>query len=183
VASATATASAGRPLHLSLAIRHSCDDPTRVAVPGRKERFALLGRKNFTKEEIDHCRTEIDRQMKAYKDLAGAAAAASAAKGVDAALGAFEPLFFNNLALALDRYFVHRLRSVTGKDGTPLNELELLADSLMNNNGVLQGNNVVKFVPDESVVKLQIGDPIRLTADQFERLSSGVLAELEQKYL
>jgi hypothetical protein len=143
----------------------------------------LLGRKSFTKEEIDHCRAEVDRQMKAFKDLAGAIAGSSTARGVDAALAAFEPLFFNNLTLALDRYFVHRLRSVTGKGGTPLNELELLAESLMNDNGVLQGNNVVKFVPDESVVKLQIGDPIRLTADQFERLASGVLAELEQKYL
>jgi len=53
------------------------------------------------------------------------------------------------------------------KDGNPLNEVELLAEALMNNDGVLRGNNVVKFVPDESVVKLDIGDQITLTAAQF----------------
>ena len=30
---------------------------------------------------------------------------------------------FNNMTLVLDRYFVHRLRTVTGKDGNPLNQL------------------------------------------------------------
>jgi hypothetical protein len=33
------------------------------------------------------------------------------------------------------------------------------------------------------VVKLQIGDPIRLTADHFERLSSAFFAELARKFL
>jgi hypothetical protein len=47
----------------------------------------------------------------------------------------------NNMTLVLDRYFVHRLRVVTGKDGNPLNEVELLSDSIMNNDGVLRGNN------------------------------------------
>ena len=56
------------------------------------------------------------------------------------ALEAFQPLLFNNMTLILDRYFVHRLRTVTGKDGNPLNEVELLSESLMNNDGVLRGN-------------------------------------------
>jgi len=33
------------------------------------------------------------------------------------------------------------------------------------------------------VVKLQIGDPIRLTADAFARLSAAFFAELEAKFL
>jgi hypothetical protein len=33
------------------------------------------------------------------------------------------------------------------------------------------------------VVKLKIGDQIRLTADQFERLSSAFFTELERKFL
>lgn len=56
----------------------------------------------------------------------------------------FEPLFFNNLALALDRFFVHRLRVVTGKDTNALNELELICDSLMNNENVMRGASVIK---------------------------------------
>ncbi|MDX6527183.1 MAG: hypothetical protein QOI43_2694, partial [Gaiellales bacterium] len=94
-----------------------------------------------------------------------------------------EPLFLNNLTLALDRYFVHRIRVVTGKDGNPLNEVELISDSLMSNDGVLRGNNVIKLVPDQSVVKLEIGDRIRLSAAQFERLSTAFLAEIEARFV
>ena len=37
------------------------------------------------------------------------------------------------------------------EDGNPLNEVELISDSLMNNNGVMRGNNVIKYMPDQSV--------------------------------
>ena len=46
--------------------------------------------------------------------------------------------FFNNIALVLDRYFVHRIRIVAGKDGNALNEVEMICDSLMKNNWVLR---------------------------------------------
>jgi hypothetical protein len=93
-----------------------------------------------------------------------------------------EPVFFNAAVLALDRRFVHRVRMVTGKDGTPLNELELIADSLMNNGAVLRDNSVIKYVPENSVLELKVGDRIALTADQFERLAAAVFAELAEKY-
>jgi hypothetical protein len=102
---------------------------------------------------------------------------------VSSALEAFEPLFFNNMTLVLDRYFVHRIRMVTGKDRNPLNEVELMSDSLMNNDGVLRGNKVIKLIPDQSVVKLNIGDRIRLSAAQFERLSKAFFTEIESKFL
>jgi hypothetical protein len=78
---------------------------------------------------------------------------------------------------------VHRLRIVTGKDGNPINEVELISDSLMNNNGVLRGSNVIKYVPEQSVTKLKVGDTIRLTEDDFERLSAAFLDELERKFV
>ncbi len=87
------------------------------------------------------------------------------------------------MALVLDRYFVHRLRTVTGKDCNALNELEMICDSLMNNEGVLRGSNVIKYVPEQSVVKLDIGDEVRLTATDFERLSAAFFAEIERKFL
>jgi hypothetical protein len=87
------------------------------------------------------------------------------------------------MTLVLDRYFVHRLRVVTGKDGNPLNEVEMLCDSLMNNNGILRDSNVIKLIPDEAVVKLHIGDPIRLTEAEFERLSAAFFADLERKFV
>ena len=91
--------------------------------------------------------------------------------------------FFNNMVLVLDRYFVHRLRMVTGKDGNPLNEVEMLWDSLMNNDGILRGSNVIKLIPDQSVLKLSIVDPIRITEEEFERLSAAFFAEIESKFV
>lgn len=143
----------------------------------------MLGRKSVTRDEVDHARASIDQQVAAYRTLVTAVAAKPGDTKIDAALDTFETLFFNNLTLALDRYFVHRLRMVTGKDGNPLNEVELLCDSLMNNDGILRDSNVIKLIPELSVVKLHVGDPIRLTEDDFERLSSAFFVELERKFL
>ena len=85
----------------------------------------MLGRKDYTKEELDHATTAINQQVAAYKKLAKAVDATDDPKA-RAALDAFEPLFCNNMTLALDRYFVHRIRPVAGKDTNPLNEVELL---------------------------------------------------------
>lgn len=136
----------------------------------------MLGRKSYTQDELDQGRSAVERQLATYDELVGA-------RPADGAREAFEGTFFNNMTLVLDRYFVHRLRVTAGKDGNPLNEVELISDSLMNNQGVLRGNTVVKYVPDRSVVKLEIGDRIHLTRDEFERLSAAFFAELEQRFL
>jgi hypothetical protein len=72
---------------------------------------------------------------------------------------------------------------VTGKDTNPLTEVELLSDSLMNNAGILRRNSVIKYVPDQSVLELQVGDSVRLTAAQFAHLSTAFFGELERKFL
>jgi hypothetical protein len=59
----------------------------------------------------------------------------------------------------------------------------MICDSLLNNNGILRDSNVVKYIPDHSVVKLNVGDKIRITAEEFERLSAAFFAELERKFL
>lgn len=141
----------------------------------------MLGRKNYTQEELDRGQAAVDQQLGAYSRLADAVAATSDEKAM-AALEALETVYFNNMTLALDRYFVHRLRVVAGKDGNPLNEVELLGESLMSSNGVLGSNNVIKYVPDEAVVKLKPGDQIKLTEAQFERLASAFLADLKAKF-
>jgi hypothetical protein len=143
----------------------------------------MLGRKDYTQDEVDHGKSAIEEQLAAYKKFVRASANETTGKKLQPALDDFEGLFSNNMTLVLDRYYVHRLRMVTGKDGNPLNEVEMICDSLMNNNGVLRGNNVVKYIPEQSVVKLKIGDQIRLTAEEFERLSAAFFAELERKFL
>jgi hypothetical protein len=143
----------------------------------------MLGRKDYTQEEFHHARAAIAEQLAVYRKLVKAIDGATADKKVNAALEAFEPLFFNNMTLALDRYFVHRIRPVSGKDGNPLNEVEMIGDSLMNNNGVLAPSTVLKLIPDQSVLKLQFGDTIALNEEQFERLAAAFFAELERRFV
>jgi hypothetical protein len=143
----------------------------------------MLGRKDYTQEELDHARDAVKQQLAAYKKLLKPLNGGGDDPQVAPAVEAFETLLFNNMTLVLDRYFVHRLRSSTGKDGNPINDVELLADSLMNNGGELRGNNVIKYKPEESVLKLELGDPIRIRAAEFERLSTAFLADLESKFV
>ena len=128
----------------------------------------MLGRKDFTADERGAAKAAVAQTLDAF-----------AAAGSPAAL---EHVFFNNALLALDRRFVHRVRMVTGKDCTPLNEAELLVASLMDNDGALTLNTVLKYDAGQSVLGLEPGDPIRLTAPQFERLATAMLDELDQKF-
>jgi hypothetical protein len=143
----------------------------------------MLGRKNYTREELDHAKAAIDEQLAAYKELVEALDGATSDPKVTSALEAFEPLLFNNMTLVLDRYFVHRVRAVSGKDGNPLNEVELMTEALMNNDGILSANNVIKLNPEETVLKIDVGDRIKLSAAEFQRLSKAFLAEIESKFL
>jgi hypothetical protein len=143
----------------------------------------MLGRKEYTQEEFDRAKSAVKRLQTAYEKLVEALDGAREDQRVAAALAAFEPLLFNDMTLVLDRYFVHRLRSTTGKDSNPLNEVELLSNSLIENDGQLRGNSVIKYKPDDSVLKLEPGEPIRLSAPDFERLSNAFFAELQAKFV
>jgi hypothetical protein len=118
----------------------------------------MLGRNSYTREELDSSKRGVGEQLAAYRRLAAAVGEGGPNGDAAAALEGFEAPLFNNMVIVLDRYVVHRVRNVTGKDGNPLNEVELLADSLMNNGGVVKGSNVIKPKPEESVLKLHIGD-------------------------
>lgn len=143
----------------------------------------MLGRKSYTKKEFDDAYAAIGDQVKAFQALVKANAGAGANKTVSAALAKFEPLFFNNLLLALDRRFVHRIRAVTGKDANALNEVEMLCSSLMDDDGIFTKSTVIKLDPDESATKIQFGERIQLSADQFDHLSTAFFAELNARFL
>jgi hypothetical protein len=140
----------------------------------------MLGRKDYTPEELEHARRAIQKQIAAYRQLAKAV---DGDAQIARSLERFEHILFTNMVLVLDRYFVHRLRSTTGKDGNPLNEVELLSDSLMNNRGKLRGSNVIKYKPEDSVLKLGVGEEIDLDAADFERLAEAFLADLDAKFV
>ena len=143
----------------------------------------MLGRKTYTPDELGQAKAAVSGAIAAYRTLIGSVRTKAPCPEVAAAIDAFEPAFLNNMTLVLDRYFVHRLRVVSGKDGNSLNEVELLTDSLMSNDGVLRGNNVIKYDAGTSVLKLSTGDRIRLTAPEFERLASAFFIDIESKFL
>ncbi len=143
----------------------------------------MLGRKDYTQEEFDNGKAAIEQEVAAYHHMASAIATVTTDNDVTAAREQFEARFFSGMVLVLDRYFVHRLRQVTGKDANPLNEVELLVDSLMNNGGVLRVSNVIKWIPDQTVLKLKVGDTIQLTAPDFGRLSAAFFADLKRKFV
>jgi hypothetical protein len=136
----------------------------------------MLGRKTYTREELDHGRRAIDRQLSRYKALA------AEVPGDSTALADFEPELLNNLVLVLDRFYVHRLRGVAGKDTNPLNEVAIIAESVVSHGGVLTAGNGVKYVPERAVVQLKVGDRIRLSLDDVERLAAAFFTELERRY-
>jgi hypothetical protein len=99
----------------------------------------------------------------------------------------FEPLFFNNLVVVLDGFFVHRSRTLEGKDGNPLNELRKISTSLLQNHGVMcadkTNNKPIKYSPEKSAAKLEVGEEIKLTESAFVALFKAFFAEIETKFV
>jgi hypothetical protein len=143
----------------------------------------MLGRKNYTQDEFDQAKAAVRAQVTAYKKLVKAAAGVKSKKKLLGSIDTFEALFFNNMVLALDRYFVYRVRLVAGKDANALNEVELLCESLMNNRGILRVGNVIKFIPEKTVLKLRPGDAIALSLEDFERLSTAFFEQVQKRFL
>ncbi len=99
----------------------------------------MLGRKNRTRDDVDHARPAVVEQLAAYKALVRANARVTPDTTVHPELDDVERLYVNTMILVLDRHVVHRLRMVTGKDGTPLNDVEMLCGSLMHTEGSSAG--------------------------------------------
>src|SRR3981081_3688446 len=79
----------------------------------------MLGRKDYTEQELQHGRGTIKRHRAAYRKLAKPIATGAGGEKAQLALEEFEPLFFNNMVLVLDRFYVHRVPVTAGKDGSP----------------------------------------------------------------
>ena len=124
-------------------------------------------------------------QLSAYKKLVTKTRnhAGKNEKSVEAAIESFEPVFFNNMVLALEAFFIHRIMAIEGKDGNPLNEVRVICNSIMNNKNIMGADNTIKLSPDKSVLKYKVGDEIKLSEAQFAQLSSAFFAEIEKKYL
>ena len=94
-----------------------------------------------------------------------------------------KPVFFNNLVLVLENYFVHRSRTIEKKDGNPLNEVRVLGTSMMGNGGRLAADKSIRLDPATSILKLRVGDEIAVGEEDFGRLATAFFADLESKFL
>jgi predicted component of type VI protein secretion system len=126
----------------------------------------VLARTTFTADEVAAARGAVASQVAALRSVPEDA----------------EPELAAAALLALDRRFVHRVRLAMGTATTPLTELELIADSLINSGGRFRAGTVVKWVPGDSVLEYGEGDRIRLTADDLEQLAAEVFTELETRF-
>jgi hypothetical protein len=126
----------------------------------------MLGRNSYEPEELENARAAVRKQLADWR---------ASGAGDD-----LETTYFNSLVLTLDRPFVHRIRKMTGKDTNPLSEVELVVDSLMAG-GRFDAGTVVKYQPEKSVLGLNPGDEIRLGADDYEKLATAFIDELEKR--
>ena len=96
----------------------------------------MLAVSKYEPEYVEQCRERVSADLAAYDRIAGAA---------NGALDGFESVFFNNMVLTLELQFVHRLRKAEGKDGNALNEVRILASSLVENGGVMLADKQITF--------------------------------------
>jgi len=69
----------------------------------------MLGRKNYTQQEIANVRAMVEADLRAYRSLPAPTRTPE-----------FEAIFFNCAVLLLDHMFVHHLTGIEGKDGKPM---------------------------------------------------------------
>lgn len=144
----------------------------------------MLSVKHYSQEYIDNCRSKIKSDVFHYKTLVETATSkTNAGKELSAAVKAFQHRFFNNMVLVLEGLFVHRMRGKEGKDGNPLNEVRILCNSIMNNNGILNEDKTTRLKPEESVLKYEFGDEIKVNEAEFSRIAEAFFTEIENKYL
>ena len=110
----------------------------------------MLGRKTYTREELDHCRAAVAQQLAAYTTLVEAVASATADQNLETSLRAFK-----------------HCSSTTGPSSS----------TATSSTG--SGWSRARTATHSTTSRYAI----RLTADEFDRLSTAFFAELERTFL
>jgi hypothetical protein len=143
----------------------------------------MLAMNSYPRRWIDACRSRTDAQVRAFRRVAAASSrAAGKGAGPVRALEEFEAAFFNNLVIVPDAYFGHRTRGIEKKDGNPLNEVRVLANSMMQNDGVMLADCTIRMSPLTSVLGYAVGDTIRVRTDGFARIAEAFFVEVEKRF-
>lgn len=144
----------------------------------------MLSVNNYTQPYVDECRANVDAQIACYAALIKTAReqATAGTAPLDSAIDSFESHFFNHMILVLDAYFMHRSRTLEGKDGNPLNEVRVLSESIRGNSAKMGVDKTIKFKPGATVLNYSAGDEIKLSEADFVKLSRAFFEEIERKF-
>jgi hypothetical protein len=143
----------------------------------------MLAMNKYPQAYIDSCRSRVDAQLDDFRTFVAAAKSNEAKNpSFDKALAAVESAFFNNMIIVLDSYFTYRTRAVEQKDGNPLNEVRVMASSMLSNGEIMMADSTIKLNPVKSVLKYEIGDKIRVTEQDFELIAKAFFDEIEVKF-
>ncbi len=78
---------------------------------------------------------------------------------------------------------MHRSRTLELKDGNPANEVRMLSVSIMSNENILAFDRTIKYVPEKTILKLNIGDKIILNLKDFTLLIKAYFTEIQSNFL
>jgi hypothetical protein len=144
----------------------------------------MVGTRDFDEDYIDACRSRVENQVAVFREVAHAARDHGDAdiSRLEGALVSLEYEYFNNMLLVLEGYVAHRLPGIPGDAGSAFDEVTTLARSLMENGGTLAADPQTTLDPSRSVLHLSPGDPIRLTLQDYVRLSDAFFREIESRF-
>ncbi len=129
----------------------------------------MPARTAYTSDEIEACRDSCDALLAVW-----------AANDVEDST--LESLVFVQAVVVLDAWFAHRERDLEGDDGNPMNEVRVIADSVVGNAGTLRVLEPIRWAPERTVLRFAVGDEVEMSANGFERLAAAYLAAIENTY-
>ena len=129
----------------------------------------MTDRTTYTSDEVESCRDNCDALIAAW-----------GANEVDDST--LESLVFGQAVVVLHTWFGHRRRELEGGDGNPMNEVRVIADSIVDNDAVLRVAGPITWVAERTVLRLAVGDDVEVTANGFERLAAAYIAAIESTY-
>ena len=134
----------------------------------------MLGKSSYPAAQVAACRAEFAALAAAWRAVAGRSEAGGRAEA--------EAQVFGQMVVALEGWFVHRLRGVEGRDGNALNEVRLLALGVTENGGYFPSAHGIRWQSAMSVTGYRAGDRIRLSEAVFSRLAGVFLDGIAAKF-